>query len=98
MAKRSLQIEMLKYQAQSAEKALEQRVKIQDTYDNIILILLKDKLPPLPPKNILSTDRSICGNVKGTKRCTQYQREYTPDNLINWMTKVCNELQKSKTT
>ncbi len=33
MAKRSLQNEMLKYQAQSAEKALEQRVKIQDTYD-----------------------------------------------------------------
>ena len=33
MAKRSLQNEMLKYQAQSAEKALEQRVKIQDTFD-----------------------------------------------------------------
>jgi hypothetical protein len=48
----------------------------------------------MPPKNLSSTDRSICGNVKGTKRCTQYQREYTPDDLINWMTKVCNELQK----
>lgn len=33
MAKRSLQNEMLKYQAQSAEKALEQHVKMQDTYD-----------------------------------------------------------------
>ena len=55
----------------------------------------KDKLPPMPPKNLSSTNRSICGNVKGTKRCTQYQREYTPDDLINWMTKVCNELQKS---
>ena len=56
--------------------------------------ITKDKLPPMPPKNLSSTDRSICGNVKGTKRCTQYQREYTPDDLINWMTKVCNELQK----
>jgi hypothetical protein len=60
--------------------------------------ITKDKLPPMPPKNLSSTDRSICGNVKGTKRCTQYQREYTPDELINWMTKVCNELQKYKTT
>jgi len=54
--------------------------------------IAKDNLPPLPLKNLSSTDRSICGNVKGTKRCTQYQREYTPDNLIEWMTKVCNEL------
>ena len=36
------------------------------------------QLPEIPPKNTASTDRSICGNVKGTKRCTQYQREYTP--------------------
>ena len=56
--------------------------------------IVKANLPPMPPKNLSSTDRSICGNVKGTKRCTQYQREYTPDALINWMTKVCNELQK----
>ncbi len=33
MAKRSLQNEMLKYQAESTKNALEQRVKIQDTYD-----------------------------------------------------------------
>ena len=52
----------------------------------------KVNLPPLPPKNLSSTDRSICGNVKGTKRCTQYQREYTPDNLIIWMTTVCERI------
>ena len=28
--------------------------------------------------------RSICGNVEGTTRCTQYQREYTPSALIDW--------------
>lgn len=51
-----------------------------------------DDLPSLPPKNTLPTDRSICGNVKGTKRCTQYQREYTPDSLIDFMTKICNRI------
>lgn len=51
------------------------------------------QLPVLPPKNIASTDRSICGNVKGTKRCTQYQREYTPDGLIDWMVQVCRFIE-----
>lgn len=54
----------------------------------------KSDLPPLPKKNTLPTDRSICGNVKGTKRCTQYQREYTPDNLILWMTEVCKRINR----
>jgi hypothetical protein len=52
-----------------------------------------NQLPPMPPKNTEPTDRSICGNVAGTKRCTQYQREYTPDNLIEWMTKVCQFIE-----
>jgi len=51
-------------------------------------------LPPTPSKNTALTDRSICGNVKGTKRCTQYQREYTPDALINWMTEICRKIIK----
>lgn len=41
-------------------------------------------VPQLPPQRMDSTDRSIAGNVSGTKRCTQYQREYTPDALIDW--------------
>jgi hypothetical protein len=53
-----------------------------------------EDLPELPPKNLNSTDRSICGNVKGTKRCTQYQREYTPDDLIKFMTKICLRIKK----
>jgi hypothetical protein len=52
-------------------------------------------LPPLPPKNTAITDRSICGNVKGTKRCTQYQREYSPDKLIEWMSEVCNMVYRT---
>ena len=54
--------------------------------------ITKDKLPPMPPKNLSSTDRSICGNVKGTKRCTQYQREYTPDALIKFITEICRRI------
>jgi hypothetical protein len=46
-------------------------------------------LPSMPPKNTAPTDRSICGNVKGTKRCTQYQREYTPPLLIEWLKTIC---------
>jgi hypothetical protein len=52
-----------------------------------------EDLPPLPPKNTASTDRSICGNVKGTKRCTQYQREYTPDGLIDFMKQICEKIK-----
>jgi len=53
-----------------------------------------NELPTMPPKNNAPTDRSICGNVKGTKRCTQYQREYTPDNLIFWLTEICKKIKK----
>jgi hypothetical protein len=48
----------------------------------------KSELPQLPSKNLSPTDRSIAGNVKGTKRCTQYQREYTPPMLIEWMKEI----------
>jgi len=47
-------------------------------------------LPALPEKDNTihlcekGKRRSICGNVKGTTRCTQYQREYTPESLIDW--------------
>lgn len=50
-------------------------------------------LPKLPPKNTASTDRSICGNVKGTKRCTQYQREYTPPPLIAWLKQIIDLIE-----
>jgi hypothetical protein len=50
-------------------------------------------LPTLPPPNLAPTDRSICGNVVGTKRCTQYQREYTPDLLIEFLANICKKIQ-----
>jgi hypothetical protein len=53
------------------------------------------ELPPMPPKNTAPTDRSICGNVKGTKRCTQYQREYTPPMLIDWLKTICLKIKET---
>ena len=52
-----------------------------------------DSLPKLPSKRIERTDRSICGNVPGTKRCTQYQREYTPEALIDWFESVLDKIR-----
>lgn len=46
------------------------------------------QMPKMPKKRNEVTDRSICGNVKGTKRCTQYQREYTPSALIEWLKSI----------
>ena len=54
----------------------------------------KRDLPPLPPKRTDYTDRSICGNVKGTKRCTQYQREYTPLALVEWIESVLRRVDR----
>ena len=52
-------------------------------------------LPGLPCKRNEHTDRSICGNIPGTKRCTQYQREYTPKNLIDWFEAVLSKIKKA---
>jgi hypothetical protein len=58
-----------------------------------IVGITPNELPKLPPKNMEKTDRSIAGNIKGTKRCTQYQREYSPDGLIEFMTKICEKIK-----
>ena len=52
----------------------------------------KFQFPPLPQKRTEPTDRSIAGNVPGTKRCTQYQREYTPEALIDWFEAVLDRI------
>ena len=53
----------------------------------------KDKIPTLPPKNTAKPLRSIAGNIKGTVRCTQYQREYTPDKLIDFFRKIIESME-----
>ena len=52
-------------------------------------------LPDLPAKRMEHTDRSICGNIPGTKRCTQYQREYTPEALIDWFELVLDRMKET---
>lgn len=62
----------------------------------------KSQLPPLPPKDTSlhycekGKLRSIAGNVKGTTRCTQYQREYTPEALIDYFEEVLSIILKNK--
>ena len=64
--------------------------------------LKKAQLPDLPPRDMSEhfcengKKRSICGNVAGTTRCTQYQREYTPEKLIDFFESVLNIIQKHK--
>jgi len=53
-------------------------------------------LPPFPQKRLETPLRSICGNVKGTIRCTQYQREYTPDDLIFFFKQICEKINERK--
>jgi hypothetical protein len=55
-----------------------------------------DQLPPMPPKNLATPVWSIAGNIEGTKRCTQYQREYTPENLINFFEKILDIIIENK--
>ena len=63
----------------------------------------RDELPDLPPKDETihvcekGKRRSICGNVRGTTRCTQYQREYTPEALIDWFELVLDKITIKKT-
>lgn len=65
-----------------------------------IVGVLPENLPQLPPKDDTvhlcekGKRRSIAGNVEGTVRCTQKQREYTPDGLIDWFEKVLDRIEK----
>lgn len=43
------------------------------------------ELPIMPPKKRGKAQKSITGQVPGTARCTQREREYTPPELAAWM-------------
>jgi len=42
-------------------------------------------LPPMPPKKHGRAAKSMTGQVPGTARCTQREREYTPPDLAVWL-------------
>ena len=56
--------------------------------------ITKDLLPPLPPTRGGTPLRSICGNVKNTTRCTNYQREYTPEDLITFFKQILQTIEE----
>lgn len=47
-----------------------------------------EELPPLPPKRGGIPTKSITGQVAGTKRCTDKEREYTPIDLAKWLADI----------
>lgn len=63
----------------------------------------REDLPPLPPEDTTvhlcekGKRRSIAGNVLGTTRCTQKQREYTPDGLIDWLESTIDAIRHPTT-
>lgn len=62
----------------------------------------KNQLPKMPKGDDVISDkdrpplRSMTGQVKGTKRATQYEREYTPDALIDYFEKVLTIIAENK--
>ena len=56
----------------------------------------RGELPVMPDKNTNVSSRSICGNVAGTTRCTQYQREYTPERLIDFFEEILGKIRANK--
>ena len=53
-------------------------------------------LPDIPKARKSIPERSICGNVEGTTRCTQYQREYTPEKLIDFFEIILKKIRDNK--
>ena len=55
-----------------------------------------DELPEIPHREGQPW-KTICG-ITGQpgRRCTQYEREYTPDGLIDFMTKICRKIKNER--
>jgi hypothetical protein len=55
-----------------------------------------NEVPPIPFREG-SPWKTICG-ITGQpgRRCTQYEREYTPDGLITFMTTICEKIKNAK--
>jgi len=55
-----------------------------------------EEVPPIPFREG-SPWKTICG-ITGQpgRRCTQYEREYSPDGLIEFMTTICKKINNAK--
>jgi len=49
-------------------------------------------LPAMPPRNRGKALKSMTGQVPKTTRCTQYEREYTPEALVDWLEQVLEKI------
>lgn len=56
----------------------------------------RKQLPVMPVKRNDIPVRSIAGNVKDTTRCTQYQREYTPAALIDFLKEIAQTIIENR--
>ena len=52
----------------------------------------KSLLPKQPAHKDCNPTHSITGQVPDTLRCTQYQREYTPEKLIDYFEEILNAI------
>lgn len=50
-------------------------------------------LLPIPTRDG-KAEKSITGQVPGTKRCTQYEREYTPTMMMQWLIETARKTVK----
>lgn len=53
----------------------------------------KSELPQLPKRKYDRAAKSITGQVPNTKRATQYEREYTPPMLIEWLKEIALKIR-----
>ena len=49
---------------------------------------------PVIPKKYGRAAKSITGQVPGTKRCTQFEREHTPEALRQWLVEVAESSRR----
>ena len=70
-------------------------VASKPTHLYIVGIAYKD-LPELPPRRWGTPEKSMTGQVGNTKRCTQKEREYTPEALRAWLLETAQRIKDLK--
>jgi hypothetical protein len=54
------------------------------------------ELPPMRGRRWGTPEKSMTGQVGNTKRCTQKEREYTPELLRDWLIAVAQIAESAK--
>jgi hypothetical protein len=66
-------------------------------WTHLYIVGIKPEEVPLIPFREGQPWKTICG-ITGQpgRRCTQYEREYSPDDLIQFMTTICERIRNAK--